>query len=44
MIQGYLTGLGGSDVNPALIKRIAYQAMKMEKAQDSPIWMAEDSP
>jgi pyruvate/2-oxoacid:ferredoxin oxidoreductase alpha subunit len=42
IIQGYLSGLGGSDVNPALIKRIAYQAIKMEEAQDSPVWLTED--
>ena len=41
-IQGYLSGLGGSDVSPKLIKRIAHHALKAESVQDGPIWMAED--
>jgi pyruvate/2-oxoacid:ferredoxin oxidoreductase alpha subunit len=41
-IQGYLSGLGGSDVSPKLIKRIAHHALKAEAVQDGPIWMAED--
>jgi len=42
MIQGYLAGLGGSDVNPKLIKRIAHHALETDMVQDGPIWMAED--
>ncbi len=38
-IQGYLAGLGGSDVNPKLIKRIAHHALETESVQDGPIWM-----
>jgi len=41
-IQGYLAGIGGSDVNPKLIKRIAYHALEADSLQDGPIWMAED--
>lgn len=41
-IQGYLSGLGGSDVNPKLIKRIAHHALDADTAEDGPIWMAED--
>jgi pyruvate/2-oxoacid:ferredoxin oxidoreductase alpha subunit len=42
MIQGYLSGLGGSDVNPKLLKRIARHALAAEVPEDDPIWMAED--
>lgn len=41
-IQGYLSGLGGSDVNPKLIKRIAHHALETDAVQDGPVWMAED--
>lgn len=42
-IQGYLAGLGGSDVGPELIKRIARHALKTDTVQDGPIWMTEDA-
>jgi pyruvate/2-oxoacid:ferredoxin oxidoreductase alpha subunit len=42
-IQGYLAGLGGSDVNPELIQRVAHHALESDMVQDGPIWMAEDS-
>ncbi len=41
-IQGYLAGIGGSDVNPKLIKRIAHHALETDMVQDGPLWMAED--
>ncbi|OGP53529.1 MAG: hypothetical protein A2Y65_11950, partial [Deltaproteobacteria bacterium RBG_13_52_11] len=40
--QGYLSGLGGSNVSPELIKRIAHHALEADSVQDGPIWMAED--
>jgi pyruvate/2-oxoacid:ferredoxin oxidoreductase alpha subunit len=42
MIQGYLAGLGGSDVNPKLIKRIARHALESQSVQDGPLWISED--
>ena len=41
-IQGYLAGLGGSDVNPNLIEKIARHALETDTLQDGPIWIAED--
>ena len=41
-IQGYLAGIGGSDVNPNLIKRIARHALETDSFDDGPIWMEDD--
>jgi pyruvate/2-oxoacid:ferredoxin oxidoreductase alpha subunit len=41
-IQGYVAGLGGSDVNPDLIKRIVRHALEAETLEDGPIWMEDD--
>jgi pyruvate/2-oxoacid:ferredoxin oxidoreductase alpha subunit len=41
-IQGYLAGIGGTDVNPTLIKRVAHHALESEALVDGPIWMEED--
>lgn len=41
-IQGYLAGIGGTDVNPDLIERIALDALTRDQAQDWPIWMTEE--
>ncbi len=41
-IQGYLAGLGGTDVNPELIERILMDALERETALDGPIWMTEE--
>jgi len=41
-IQGYLAGIGGTDVNPTLIKRVAHHALESGELQDGPIWMEED--
>jgi pyruvate/2-oxoacid:ferredoxin oxidoreductase alpha subunit len=41
-IQGYLAGLGGSDVGPELIKQVVRHALETDAVQDGPIWMTED--
>ena len=41
-IQGYLAGIGGTDVNPTLIKRVAHHALESGELQDGPIWMEDD--
>jgi pyruvate/2-oxoacid:ferredoxin oxidoreductase alpha subunit len=41
-IQGYVAGLGGSDVNPDLIKRIVRHALESHTLEDGPIWMEDD--
>jgi len=40
IIQGYLAGIGGTDVTPDLIESIAQHAMEMREATDGPIWMS----
>jgi len=39
LIQGYLAGIGGTDVDPDLIERIVMDALAREEATDGPIWM-----
>jgi pyruvate/2-oxoacid:ferredoxin oxidoreductase alpha subunit len=41
-IQGYLAGIGGTDVNPDLIERVIKDSLRREEASDSPIWMTEE--
>lgn len=40
IIQGYLAGIGGTDVTPDLIENIALHALEMHEATDGPIWMS----
>ena len=40
-IQGYLAGIGGTDVSPDLIERIIADALNRDRATDQPIWMGE---
>lgn len=40
-IQGYLAGIGGTNVDPDLIERIVMDALGREEPSDDPIWMAE---
>jgi pyruvate/2-oxoacid:ferredoxin oxidoreductase alpha subunit len=42
-IQGYLAGIGGTDVDPELIERIVMDALNREEATDGPIWMMEEA-
>jgi pyruvate/2-oxoacid:ferredoxin oxidoreductase alpha subunit len=39
-IQGYLAGIGGTDVTPELIEGIVLHALEIQEATDGPIWMA----
>ena len=41
-IQGYLAGLGGSNVDPDLIERVVLDALGRKEATDEPIWMMEE--
>jgi pyruvate/2-oxoacid:ferredoxin oxidoreductase alpha subunit len=43
-VQGYLAGIGGTDVDPDLIERVVLDALEREKALDEPIWMQEERP
>jgi pyruvate/2-oxoacid:ferredoxin oxidoreductase alpha subunit len=42
-VQGYLAGIGGTNVNPALIKEVVHHALNAETFSDGPIWMGGDS-
>ncbi len=37
----YIAGIGGSDVTPDVIQRIAFDAMERTEAKDEPIWIME---
>ena len=41
-VQGYLAGIGGTDVDPDLIERVCLDALQRKKALDEPIWMTEE--
>ena len=41
-IQGYLAGLGGSNVDRDLIERVVLDALERKEATDGPIWMMEE--
>ena len=41
-IQGYLAGIGGTDVDVDLVERIVLDALSRETMLDRPIWMKEE--
>ncbi len=41
-IQGYLAGIGGTNVDPDLIKKVVHQALATTDYTDGPIWMGGD--
>ena len=41
-VQGYLAGLGGTNVDADLVESVVLDALKRERASDDPIWMTED--
>jgi pyruvate/2-oxoacid:ferredoxin oxidoreductase alpha subunit len=40
---GYIAGIGGTDVTPKVIQKIAFNAMGRNEPTDEPIWVMEDS-
>ena len=42
LVQGYLAGIGGTNVDPALIERVVLDALKRTDATEGPIWMKEE--
>jgi len=41
-IYNYIAGVGGTDVNPELIQRIALDAMERTEPLDQPVWIMEE--
>ena len=41
-VQGYLAGIGGTNVDPELIKRVVYHALETKEFSDGPIWMGDE--
>jgi pyruvate/2-oxoacid:ferredoxin oxidoreductase alpha subunit len=42
-IFSYIAGIGGTDVNPEVIEKIALDVMEKTEPIDTPIWIMEDS-
>jgi pyruvate/2-oxoacid:ferredoxin oxidoreductase alpha subunit len=42
-IQGYLAGIGGTNVDPDVIENIVMDALRRDAFSDAPIWVTEDS-
>jgi hypothetical protein len=38
----YIAGVGGTDVTPGVIKKIANDLMKKAAPSDAPVWVGED--
>jgi pyruvate/2-oxoacid:ferredoxin oxidoreductase alpha subunit len=43
LIFSYIAGIGGTDVNPEVIEKIALDVMEKTEPIDTPIWIMEDS-
>jgi pyruvate/2-oxoacid:ferredoxin oxidoreductase alpha subunit len=43
-VQGYLAGIGGTNVNPELIERVVKDALNRSEVQERPIWVTEEEP
>jgi pyruvate/2-oxoacid:ferredoxin oxidoreductase alpha subunit len=41
-IQGYLAGIGGTDVDAELIEQIVMDSLNRDEALDRPLWMPEE--
>jgi pyruvate/2-oxoacid:ferredoxin oxidoreductase alpha subunit len=41
-IQGYIAGIGGTNVDPDLIKKVVYHALEAKEYTDGPMWMGGD--
>lgn len=42
LIQGYLAGIGGTNVDPGLIERVVMDMLDRKEATDGPIWITEE--
>jgi len=42
-IQGYLAGIGGTNVDPDVIETIVMDALRRDTFSDAPVWVTEDS-
>jgi len=42
LIFSYIAGVGGSDVTPEVIQKIAFDVIEREESMDQPIWIMED--
>ena len=40
--QGYIAGIGGTNVDPDLIKKVVHHALEAKEYTDGPIWMGGD--
>jgi pyruvate/2-oxoacid:ferredoxin oxidoreductase alpha subunit len=41
-IQGYLAGIGGTDVDPDMIERIVMDMLERDEVIDRPVWVTEE--
>jgi pyruvate/2-oxoacid:ferredoxin oxidoreductase alpha subunit len=42
-VQGYLAGIGGTNVDPELIKKVVRHALEAKKFTDGPIWIGSEA-
>lgn len=42
-VQGYLAGIGGTNVDPELIKQVVHHALAAKEFDDGPIWMGGET-
>jgi len=42
LAYGYIAGVGGTDVTPEVIQKIAFDALSRKEPTDAPIWVTED--
>ncbi len=42
LIYSYIAGVGGTDVTPEVIEKIAFDALRRNQPEDSSIWILED--
>jgi pyruvate/2-oxoacid:ferredoxin oxidoreductase alpha subunit len=43
LTYSYIAGIGGTDVTPEVIQKIAFDVMSKNEPTDAPIWVMEDS-
>ncbi|MCJ7746100.1 MAG: pyruvate ferredoxin oxidoreductase, partial [Desulfobacterales bacterium] len=42
LTYSYIAGVGGTDVTPEVIQKIAFDVMERREAKDEPIWIMEE--